>query len=78
MPTIDREGSYRFFFNSKEESRMHVHVESSDGAAKFWLEPIITVAVCYQYSSKELRRIETIVEAHHDEFVAAWRRYLGG
>ena len=37
MPTISREGPYRFFFNSREESRMHVHVQSADGACKFWL-----------------------------------------
>ena len=24
MPTIYREGPYRFFFNSREETRMHV------------------------------------------------------
>jgi len=38
-PTILRTGPYRFFFNSREESRMHVHVFMPDGTAKFWLEP---------------------------------------
>ncbi len=47
MPTIYREGPYRFFFNSREETRMHVHVESSEGNAKFWLEPIVALAVAY-------------------------------
>ncbi len=41
MPTIYREGSYRFFFNSREETRVHIHVQSPDGIAKFWLEPIV-------------------------------------
>jgi hypothetical protein len=27
-PTILREGQYRFYFNSREEPRMHVHVET--------------------------------------------------
>jgi len=40
-PTIFREKGYRFFFFSREESRMHVHVISGDGDAKFWLEPEI-------------------------------------
>jgi len=26
VPTIYRESPYRFFFNSREESRMHVHI----------------------------------------------------
>lgn len=38
-PTVFREKGYRFFFFSREESRMHVHVVSGDGEAKFWLEP---------------------------------------
>ena len=29
-PTIHREGPYRFYFNSREESRMHVHVEAHE------------------------------------------------
>ena len=29
-PTIYREGPYRFFFNSREESRMHVHIASAE------------------------------------------------
>lgn len=40
-PTVFRERGYRFFFFSREESRMHVHVEAGSGEAKFWLEPTI-------------------------------------
>ena len=46
MPTIYREGPFRFFFNSREETRMHVHVQSPDGACKFWLEPIMRSLMC--------------------------------
>ncbi|MEQ1672015.1 MAG: DUF4160 domain-containing protein [Hyphomicrobium sp.] len=38
-PTVLRKDGYRFFFFSREELRMHVHVSSSDGEAKWWLEP---------------------------------------
>jgi len=34
-PTIFREGSFRFFFFSREEPKMHVHVSRPDGEAKF-------------------------------------------
>ena len=40
-PTIFREGGFRFYFFSREEPRMHVHVHCADGEAKFWLEPTI-------------------------------------
>ena len=43
-PTIFRERGYRFFFFSREESRMHVHVYCGDGEAKYWLEPEIELA----------------------------------
>ncbi|MCK4662267.1 MAG: DUF4160 domain-containing protein [Bacteroidales bacterium] len=35
---------YRFFFNSREEQRQHVHIATSDGTAKVWLEPIISLS----------------------------------
>jgi hypothetical protein len=34
-PTVFRDGEFRFFFFSREESRIHVHVSRSDGEAKF-------------------------------------------
>ncbi|MDP1870247.1 MAG: DUF4160 domain-containing protein [Gallionella sp.] len=44
-PTVFREGAFRFFFFSREEMRVHVHVAHTDGEAKFWLEPTIELAV---------------------------------
>ena len=44
-PTVFREGSFRFFFFSREESRIHIHVAHTDGEAKFWLEPSIELAL---------------------------------
>ncbi len=61
-PTIYREGPFRFFFNSREESRMHVHIASADGTAKFWLEPIVALEKYYGLKTKELAKIETIVQ----------------
>ncbi len=40
MPTILRPGALRFFFYSLENAEPpHVHVESGDATAKYWLEP---------------------------------------
>ncbi len=76
MPTIYREGPFRFFFNSREETRMHVHVEGLDGAAKFWLEPIIALATSHNLAAKDLRKVEEIVREREDEFKAAWRKHF--
>lgn len=43
-PTVFKEDGFRFFFFSSEEERMHVHVISGDGEAKFWLDPEIELA----------------------------------
>ena len=41
MPEVFREGGYRFFFFSLEGMEPpHIHVESAEKYAKFWLNPI--------------------------------------
>lgn len=40
-PTVFRYKNFRFHFFSREEPRMHVHVISGHGEAKFWMEPDI-------------------------------------
>jgi len=76
-PTIYRTGRYRFFFNSREERRMHVHVATSEGIAKFWLEPLIALENHHNLSAKELAEIQKVIEEHTDEFKSAWRRHFG-
>jgi len=34
----------RFYFFSREEPRLHVHVQGQRGEAKFWLEPSVELA----------------------------------
>ncbi len=75
-PTIYRISAYRFFFNSREESRMHVHVATPDGTAKFWLEPIIALADFHNLKTKDLREVEMIIREHEDDFKSDWRRHF--
>lgn len=76
-PTVFKEAGYRFFFFSREEQRMHVHVASEVGEAKFWLEPEIELAKNYRYSRTQLKVIESLVEDHYDELISAWQRHFG-
>jgi hypothetical protein len=76
MPTILRVKGYRFFFNSREETRRHVHVSTADGTAKFWLEPIIALANYHNMTSKELAEAEEIIREHADDFRAAWDKHF--
>ena len=75
-PTVCRDSGYRFFFFSREENRMHVHILSGDGEAKFWLEPEIELAKNYNYSRKSLKEIESLVEVHYHELISAWEKHF--
>ena len=75
-PTIFREDGFRFYFFSREESRMHLHVECADGEAKFWLEPAVELAANYRLSDQQIRSIRILIEAHVDEFRSAWTKHF--
>ena len=75
-PTVFKERGYRFFFFSREEERMHVHIASGDGEAKFWLYPEIELAKNYRFSRKQLKEIESLIEANYNELVSAWSRHF--
>jgi hypothetical protein len=76
-PTIFRDGSFRFYFFSREESRMHVHVQAPDGEAKFWIEPVISLAHNYGLGEQQIRTAQRLVEEHVDEIRSAWRKHFG-
>ena len=75
-PTVFRERGYRFFFFSKEEERIHVHVISGEGEAKFWLSPEIELAKNYGFGRKQLKEIESLIEVHYNELINAWRKHF--
>lgn len=76
-PTVFRFKSYRFYFFSREEERKHVHVTCPDGEAKFWLEPIVTLADQVGLSKKQLLEVQKLVEEHFDEIEKAWKKHFG-
>ena len=76
-PSIFREKGYRFYFLSNEEDRIHIHVTCESGEAKFWLEPIASLAVHHKLNPKKLHEMQGIVEEHRDEIVQAWRNHFG-
>jgi Domain of unknown function (DUF4160) len=75
-PTVFREGPFRFFFFSREETRVHVHVQSADGEAKLWLEPAIELARNHGLSDTDLSRVEQSVREHEQEIRNAWNDHF--
>ncbi|MFH1116650.1 MAG: DUF4160 domain-containing protein [Pseudomonadota bacterium] len=77
-PTIFRERGFRFLFFSREEPRIHVHVQCAEGEAKFWIEPAVTPAKSQGLSAVDLRVVEDIIKEHEDEIRTAWQTHFGG
>jgi hypothetical protein len=75
-PSVFREKGYRFYFLSNEEERVHVHVTCEDGEAKFWVKPIVSLALSHGLSPRRLKEVHRIVEAHRDEIVKAWQNHF--
>ena len=77
-PTIFREGGFRFYFFSREESRMHVHVQSQSGEAKFWLEPTIELAQHYNLSRREINEALRLIQEYENDIRSAWHKHFPG
>ena len=77
MPTVLREGPYRFFFYSHEPNEApHIHVDRDDYSAKFWLEPV-ALARNLGFKAHELRDIERLTVARRTFLLEAWHGYHG-
>jgi hypothetical protein len=76
-PTVFREGPYRFYFFSREETRMHVHVHGPTGEAKFWLEPTVELAQNYGLSSQQVNTVLRVIREREDDIRKAWKTHFG-
>ena len=77
-PTIVRDGQFRLFFFSREETRIHVHVSHPDGEAKFWLSPQVALAIQTGLSATQIRQAQAVVNTHLKEIQDAWNHHFGG
>jgi len=77
VPTVLRVRGYRLFFYSGDRIEPpHVHVESADGEAKYWLEPV-SLAWAAGYSERELLSIGRLIQEHRERLLSAWYGYFG-
>jgi hypothetical protein len=77
-PTVFRQSGFRFYFFSREEARIHVHVHHATGEAKFWLEPEVAVAQNFGLSARSVTLVLRLVREHEDEIRAAWKKHFEG
>lgn len=75
-PTVFRYKNYRFFFFSREGKRLHIHVQGSNGEAKFWIEPQIELAQNYGFDQREVLKLTGVIKNHKNEITEAWNRHF--
>lgn len=78
MPTVLRIRNYRFFFFSNEGNEPpHIHVESDDKYAKFWLEPVQFVK-SVDFNARELNEIRKLILKDLNLLMEKGHEYFGG
>jgi hypothetical protein len=77
-PTVLRVKGFRFYFFSREEPRAHVHVQHTDGEAKFWIEPTVKLAVNFSLKTRQVAEVQKLIEEHLNEIRSAWAKHFPG
>ena len=75
-PTVFIYKNYRFLFFSREETRPHVHITSSEGQAKFWLSPGVELAKSFGYNDKQLNELKSVVVERQNEILDKWKDHF--
>jgi hypothetical protein len=76
-PTIFRAAGLRFFFFSREDERIHVHVLGEEGEAKVWIEPRIELTRNHGLGGKTLATALDLITEREDEIRRAWDEQFG-
>lgn len=77
MPTVLREGPYRFFFVALDYNEPpHVHVRRDNKMAKFWLDPVV-LQKAGGFSPSELNKIAKLVDENQEDFLERWHDFFG-
>ena len=57
---------------------MHVHVQSAEAEAKFWMEPKIEPGKNFGFPDRELGRILKLLKDRESEIRKAWNQHFPG
>lgn len=79
MPVVFRYKGIRFYFFSNEgnpREPVHIHAESGEGEAKFWLYPDVRVASSAGFDRRTLAELMKVVEEHRELIERAWNEYF--
>ena len=78
MPTVLRNGPYRFFFYAGDRDEPpHVHIERDKNIAKFWLD-LVRLQKSGGFSKTELNPIRKLAEKNRENLLRSWNEYFNG
>ena len=68
----------RFYFYSRENEPIHVHVKNADGKAKFDILPEGIVLVKNEgIKTKDIKAAEMVLEENKELAIEKWNEYFG-
>ena len=76
MPTVLKQGPYRFFFYAGDKDEPpHVHIERDSFTAKFWLSPL-RLSNSGGFKREEITVIYKLVEKNIEILLRGWNEYF--
>ena len=77
-PTVFRRAGFRFYFFSREEPRVHIHVHHAAGEAKFWIDPRIELAQNHGLNARLVALAARTIRENESAIRTAWEEHFGG
>ena len=74
--TVFRYKGYRFYFFSREENRIHIHVYCAEREAKFWIIPEVSLSKNFGLPDAQISELKKVIEEHKDEITNAWEKHF--
>jgi hypothetical protein len=75
MPEILRVFGMRFFFFANDHLPIHVHVQDSEGRAKFYILPTVRIAYNKGLKTSALKLAEAVIEENKDLIIRKWEEF---
>lgn len=75
MPTLFIINGLRFFFYAFDHEPIHVHVEGTDGNAKFLLDPEVTLLENKGLKARQIKEAFKAIEDNKDVIKERWAEF---
>jgi ribosome recycling factor len=75
MPEILRVFGMRFFFFANNHLPIHVHVQNTEGRAKFYILPTVQIAYNKGLKTSAHKLAEAVIEENKDLIIRKWEEF---